>query len=205
MVLCPKDTDCVCPTTDNCWWQGSMYQQSGLQLLLLMPHGESLVDIQFLDSFTILMVVLMIVPCWTHFVHFGVFIVVWMRMRIPLLKLFVCWVALWLERMHVSFHQELVWTVEVECSAWRDRLRITLSAAHTTADVEALVVALSPWIKTTCSSPSYHQYATQRFNLSLPKEISQTLPQNHMIGMPSQGRQGKHYTKAGILFIQPKL
>jgi hypothetical protein len=40
-----------------------MYQQSGLQLLLLMPHGESLVDIQFLDSFTILMMMaLMIVP-----------------------------------------------------------------------------------------------------------------------------------------------
>jgi hypothetical protein len=100
--------------------------------------------------------------------------------------------------------------VEVERSACRDRLRITLSAAHTTADVEALVVALSPWIRTTCSSPSYHQYAAQRFDLSLPKEISQTLPQNHMIGMPSQGRQGKHYTKAGItkagiLFIQPKL
>jgi hypothetical protein len=96
--------------------------------------------------------------------------------------------------------------VEVECSAWWDRLRITLSAAHTTADVEALVVALSPWIKTTCSSPSFCQYAAHRFDLSLPKEISQT----HMIGMSSQGRQGKHYTnagitKAGILFIQPKL
>lgn len=117
MLLCPKDTDCVCPTTDNCWWQGSMYQQSGLQLLLLMPHGESLVDIQFLDSLTILMMVLMIVPCWTHFVHFGVFILAWMRTRIPLLKLFVCWVALWLECMHVSFHEELVWTEMLKLNA----------------------------------------------------------------------------------------
>lgn len=85
------------------------------------------------------------------------------------------------------------------CLYWC-RLRITFTAAHTAADVEALVKALPPWIKSKGPSPNFLPTPVYWLPASLSKDVKQRSLQ------PANGEsQDKRPGEAHVLLIRPKL
>lgn len=85
------------------------------------------------------------------------------------------------------------------CLYWR-RLRITFTAAHTAADVEALVKALPPWIKSKGPSPNFLPTPVYWLPASLSNDVKQ-----RSLQAANGETQDKRLGEAHVLLIRPKL